>query len=255
MRDAVLCGVVQLLVAHPGHELLLQGWISRSKPVVHVLTDGSGYASASRLDATAQYLRQTGARPGSIFGRLSDREAYAMIRERNAALLLTLVDELAAELSGQQVAMIVHDAAEGYNPVHDLCRMIAGAAISIAGVETKQYEFDVVGAPRLSDAEIIIELDAAEFGAKLARARAQIAILADVDPLLERHGEETYRLEALRRVVDWTADTDDGLPLYEQLGAERVAAGRYDAVIRRDEHMLPLRDALRAEVEKRTCAF
>jgi len=34
-----------------------------------------------------------------------------------------------------------------------------------------------------------------------------------------------------------------------------VAAGRYAKVIRRREHMLPLRDALRAEVEKRSCAF
>jgi hypothetical protein len=34
-----------------------------------------------------------------------------------------------------------------------------------------------------------------------------------------------------------------------------VAAHRYTNVIRRREHMLPLRDALCAEVEKRSCAF
>src|SRR5262245_47982645 len=110
---------MHLLVAHPGHELLLHGWISRTRPVVHVLTDGSGHSSASRLGATADLLRDLGARPGAIFGRFSDREAYAMLLERNAPLLLSVVEELAAELEREQPAMIVGDAAEGYNPVHD----------------------------------------------------------------------------------------------------------------------------------------
>jgi hypothetical protein len=30
-----------LLIAHPGHELLLHGWICRTKPAVQILTDGS----------------------------------------------------------------------------------------------------------------------------------------------------------------------------------------------------------------------
>jgi hypothetical protein len=36
---------------------------------------------------------------------------------------------------------------------------------------------------------------------------------------------------------------------------ERVAAGNYATVMRKREHMLPLRDALLAAVEKRSCAF
>src|SRR5947207_1965878 len=114
--------MMYLLVAHPGHELLLHGWISRNKPVVHVLTDGT------RLGRTAELLRDLGA--------------------------------------------------------------------------------------------------------------------------------DAYRRETLWPVVDWTAlDGDAAPPLYERYGEERVAAGRYTTVIRRREHMLPLRDALLAEVEKRSCAF
>jgi len=245
-----------LLVAHPGHELLLHGWISRNKPVVHVLTDGSARSSDGRLGRTADLLRDLGARKGAIFGRLSDTEAYAMILERNTPLLVSLVAELAAQLEKDQPAIIVGDAAEGYNPVHDLCRLIAGAAIAMAGVSTKQYEYAVVNHPHSSDsASIVFELDAVEYAAKMERARGQAAALADIDALLLQHGADAYRTEALYPVAAWTALGGDEPPLYERYGEERVAAHRYTQVIRRREHMLPLRDALRAEVEKRSCAF
>jgi hypothetical protein len=244
-----------LVVAHPGHELLLHGWISRNKPVVHVLTDGAEH-SATRLGRTIDLLRNLGATAGTIVGRLSDREAYAMILERNSALLVSLVTELAEQLQSDQPAMIVGDAAEGYNPVHDLCRLIAGAAISMAGVSTKQYEYAVVNHPHaLETASIVIDLDEAEFAAKMASARGQAALLTDIEELLARHGADAYRREALCPVVDWTALGGDEPPLYEHHGEERVAVGRYTKVIRRREHMLPLRDALRAAVEKRSCAF
>jgi len=245
--------MVHLIVAHPGHELLLHGWISRNKPVVHVLTDGS---SATRLGRTAELLHDLGARSGAIFGRLSDREAYGMILERNTALLVSLVTELAEQLERDQPAIIVGDAAEGYNPVHDLCRLIAGAAIAMAGIPAKQYEYAVVNHPHSSDtAAIVIELDAAEYAAKMERARGQAAALTDIGELLSQHGADAYRHEALYRIVDWAAIDGDAPPLYKRYGEERVAARRYTQVIRRREHMLPLRDALRAEVEKRSCAF
>ncbi len=248
--------MVHLLVAHPGHELLLHGWISRNKPVVHVLTDGSAHSSDARLGRTAELLRDLGARQGAIFGRLSDREAYDMILERNTSLLVSLVTELAAQLEKDQPAIIVGDAAEGYNPVHDLCRLIAGAAVAMAGVSTKQYEYAVVNHPHSSgSAAIVLDLDAVEYAAKMERALGQAAALTDIEALLSRHGADAYRTEALYPVADWTAVGGEEPPLYERYGEERVAAHRYTQVIRLREHMLPLRDALRAEVEKRSCAF
>lgn len=247
--------MLHLLLAHPGHELLLYGLIARTKPIVHILTDGSGHSSTPRIGSTDALLRDLGARRGAIFGRLSDHEAYAMILERNASLLLALAEELAAELKKQTPAMIVTDAAEGYNPVHDLCRFIAGAAIAMAGVDVEQFEYAVVDHPRSLQAAKVIELDDAEYAAKMECARQRAAGLADIDELLSRYGPDVYRTEALVRVGDWTAMGGDTPPLYERYGVERVAAGRYAQVIRRDEHLLPLRDALCAEVEKRSCAF
>jgi hypothetical protein len=247
-----------LLVAHPGHELLLHGLICRTKPVVQILTDGSGPSSAPRLDASARLLRQAGARPGAIFGRLTDREAYAMILEGNVALVLALATELAAEIEKERPEIIVADGLEGYNPVHDLCRLIAGAAIEIAGSDAKQYEYAVVNASdsfETSDDAIHLTLNDAEHSAKIEAARMLASRIADVDELLLRHGAGMYRTETLRRVHDWREIRPEEPPRYEQFGEERVAAHRYARVIRLAEHMLPLRDALCAAVEKRSCAF
>jgi hypothetical protein len=130
---------------------------------------------------TAALLRDTGARAGTIFGQLSDAEAYTMILERNTALLGSIVTGIAEQLAKDQPAILVTDAAEGYNPVHDLCRLIGGAAIVMAGVRTKLYEYAVVNHPdSVGAAEIVVELDDAEYAAKLASARAQAGSLTDV---------------------------------------------------------------------------
>ena len=60
--------MAHLLVAHPGHELLLHGWISRTKPVVHVLTDGSAHSSRPRLARTAELLALHEISGGSPYG-------------------------------------------------------------------------------------------------------------------------------------------------------------------------------------------
>jgi hypothetical protein len=236
-----------LLVAHPGHELLLYGWLRRTRPVVHVLTDGSGHSSVSRLPATAGLLRETGARPGSIFGRLSDHEAYALIREQNLTLIHSIVNELAEELAERRPPMVVCDAAEGYNPVHDLCRIIAGAAIAAARTETKQYEYAVVGKPDEFDERV--QLDEATFAAKMDAARRFAPAINDVSELLSRHGRDAYRTESFRLVTDWTALHPSEQPDYERYGEARVAHHRYEHVIRRGDHMIPLRDALCARME------
>jgi hypothetical protein len=70
--------------------------------------------------------------------------------------------------------------------------------------------------------------------------------------MLSRHGRDAYRHETFRRVIDWT-DLGSGVPEYERFGEARVAAGRYRNVIRKNEHILPLRDALRAVAGKHQC--
>jgi hypothetical protein len=68
-----------LVVAHPGHELRVFGWVEATRPRVYVLTDGSGRGGRSRLPATTRILAETGAVPAGIYGRLTDHDAYDAI--------------------------------------------------------------------------------------------------------------------------------------------------------------------------------
>lgn len=69
-----------LVIGHPGHELRVHHWLEKARPLVLVLTDGSGHLSAGRLDRTAAVLAGADASPAAnFFGKTSDRELYRAI--------------------------------------------------------------------------------------------------------------------------------------------------------------------------------
>lgn len=246
-----------LFVAHPGHELLLHGWVRSVKPVVSVVTDGGGFEGRSRIARTAQWLESMRVPFGSIFGRLTDREAYAEILGGNVEWIDALVTDLTRELLVREISMVVADAAEGFNPVHDLCQMIAGAAIALSaksGARVAHYEYPIHDGPRAYDehrGEVVhYDLDDAGFAMKLAAGRAYADVIPDVLSTISEFGEEPFRRETFRRVEDWTAWPWPAgeRPLYERIGEERVASKRYERVVRHAEHIVPLLDHLRERV-------
>ena len=244
-----------LLVAHPGHELLVHGWLTTSRPAIHVLTDGSGHTSSGRIGLTRDYLRSAGAAQGSIFGRLTDRQAYEVILSRNVALLSALVAELADDLIARRATVVVADAAEGYNLVHDLCRTVTGAACDLArraGLNVEHYEYPVIDG---FDGGEQINLSDDALAAKIAAARRFSPQIADVDELLATRGEEAFRRESFRVVNDWTVSpfATGARPRYERFGEERVAAGHYSRVLRYREHMAPLCEAIAAWAGSAQC--
>src|ERR1041384_4747104 len=121
-----------LFVAHPGHELCVHGWLEQTQPRVFLLTDGSGRSGRSRVESTTNVLAQTGCQRGPIYGRLTDRQLYEAILDQNVELFRNLTEEFAAALVDEEVTFVSGDAAEGFNPGHDLCRLIINAAVEIA---------------------------------------------------------------------------------------------------------------------------
>ncbi len=243
-----------LVVAHPGHELRVHGWLEAVRPSVFVITDGSGAHGCSRLSSTEDLLRRAGARPGAIFGRLTDRAAYEAVLARDAGLFLGLAGELADFLVRQRMATVVGDAREGYNPVHDVTRSIIDAAVRIAGERghaVRNFDFLVVGmddgqAADDREAAVRVALDPAGLARKLEAARGFAELEGEVAESLARWGPAAFQVEYLRPVTTCAAsgaDTDPP-PLYERFGEERVAAGRYQDVLRYAEHVLPLVRAL-----------
>jgi hypothetical protein len=245
-----------LFVGHAGHELCLHGWLSRARPSVFVLTDGSGGDGAPRLEWTTRVLRQCGAKPCAPYGRFADADIYRALLHRQYAPLLRLVEDLAAALVRLRVTCLVFDPPDGYNPSHDLCRLLAGAALERARQFTGSlpcgYEYQLPTRPCLAQGRwgagsVRLELSAEEMERKLRAARAYEPLRQDVESTLGRLGAEVFRTEFFLPVRDHLAfpGLPESPPYYETCGEERVAAGTYTEVLRYEQHVRPFAEHLR----------
>jgi len=273
-----------LFIAHPGHELCVHGWLETVRPRVFVLTDGSGRSGQSRIQSTTNILRQAGAEPGSIYGQLTDAQIYQAILDHDFDLFLNIAEELAETLGLNQAESIAGDAIEGFNPAHDVCRLIINAAVEIArrsyGLTIANRDFLLVGRHDTYPAELRaqatwLRLPDDAFQRKLEMAHGFQELKSEIDAALAgelkvlRHnaelganltlqynslGLEAYRVECLRPVDEKlvSCDFDNQPPFYERYGELRVAAGNYQRVIRYREHLLPIANALQDFVEQRS---
>jgi hypothetical protein len=270
-----------VVVAHPGHEVRIHGWLERERPTVFVLTDGSGRAGTPRIASTTEYLKRFGIRHGRVFARFSDAEVYRLVLARDFDLFLRLSEELAEAFVEAGVGRVAGDASEGYNTTHDLARLVTNAAVEIAGRASGRrpanYDFTLVKRPdhcpeplradavwlRLDDETFARKLAAAfEFYPELA-AETRDALRGEGDRVvvdyfkLDEHaatdlsGLDMFRVECLRPVNPRDRPFDFEKPYYERRGEERVAEGLYERVIRYREHMLPLAAALAEAVERK----
>jgi len=247
-------GRAALVVAHPGHELALTGWLTMSQPTVFVITDGSGQRSRSRLHSTTKVLLGTGARPGSIYGHLSDTQVYEAMLRNDVDLFLRMTFELADWIWLDGVDYVVGDSAEGYNPMHDVCRVIVGGAVELAsrlrGRPVGNYEYVVTG-QRIDcmtgrcGGTIKLELNDDALERKVTAARAYPEMASEVEGAIQRDGFEAFRHECFHPVgnrMRWIPERN-GKPYYEEHGRSRVAAGKYDRSVRYEEHIVPLQTA------------
>jgi hypothetical protein len=243
-----------LVIAHPGHELRVHRWLELARPVVYVLTDGSGHNGRSRL-ASTELLARAGARPGPIYGRLADRELYRALLGGDRELFAGLAEELVESLLREKVELVAGDAVEGFNPGHDVCRLLLNAAVAglrERGLPIGNRDFLLEGRPDGFTEEeratsLRIELDDASLARKLAAARAYPGLAEETESALARHGEDAFRIEWLRPVPDgWEiGDRFADPPYYELHGERQVAAGYYREVLRYRSHVAPVAEALR----------
>jgi hypothetical protein len=238
-----------LAIGHPGHELRAHGWVERERPLVLVLTDGAGSTGRSRLESTAALLDGLGAPRGAVFGRMPDVAFYDALLAGETALFTALAGEIADILVAEGAEVVVGDALEGYNPAHDVCRMLLDAAVVEASVRVGRpvanYDFLLAGAPGVEGpGGFEFVLDDAALVRKRDAALAYGAMRSEVEPALSRYGLEAFRVERFRRVgvPAWTPA--ELPPSYERHGEARVASGRYRRVIRWTEHVAPLAEAL-----------
>jgi hypothetical protein len=251
-------GPTALFVAHPGHELTLHGWLARTQATVFVLTDGSGSHGISRLPSTTRLLEQVGARAGPVYGRLSDRDVYNALLQGATGAFEDVTRELAGWMCRNPVRAVVADSAEGYNPTHDLCRAMAGAAVALASRTLRRAlplcEYVVTADRRACAGQscagaICSRLTDAELERKLRAAAEYEELTAESQLSIERDGAEAYRVECLHPVTDARPLPPEGVPYYERHGEARVKERRYGRVIRYRDHVRPVEQAVWALVE------
>ena len=248
-----------LVIGHPGHELRVFRWLEIKRPAVFVITDGSGRSGRSRLPSTARILDQVGASRGSFYGPITDAAAYAAMLNQDFDLFIGLTRQLAQYLIDERISYVAGDALEGYNPTHDACRLIIGAAVEMVerttGRELECSDFLLTGKPDdhvnpVDNHTTRLELDDEAFERKMAVARSYLELESEVDGAIAQNRLDAFRLECLRRVPNRPpVFTAEHKPYYEQYGEQQVLSGRYYQVIRYRKHLAPLAEALWGQLE------
>jgi len=243
MNASLLLREAALIVAHPGHELRVRGWMERAAPRLFVLTDGSGSDGRPRIESTLNVARACNSKPGAVFGRFKDRDFYRMILDCDVDPCVRIVNEIAESLVAARIEIVVADSWQMYNPVHDVCSILAGLAASAAGIE--EIEYPVVDTPVEREPRATFTLTDEALERKIRAAREYTQLKDDIDTVLAR-GVESLRIESFYAPGSCRPlrDAKSGRPFYEVHGEERVAEHRYDTVLTLNDHVLPFVEKL-----------
>lgn len=259
-----------LIIAHPGHELMVLGWVSEARPRVSILTDGSGRSGASRIRSSEKIVSAARADRGSIWGPISDPVLYQAVLDGRVELFVDLAVRLADDLEETQPPYVAGDAREGFNPTHDLCRMIIDAAVQRAvrrGSTIANYAFFLFSAHANAPREGAIHriLDDEQLERKRAAALAYPELAAETEAafsgtsreILAQHGDLAEIVDASIAgiserglateclvPVDRAKATNHERPFYEIYGERLVASGTYERAINYREHVQPIELAL-----------
>lgn len=111
------------------------------------------------MPSTTRVLNSLGAETGEIHGAFPDGEIYRAILEQDVPLFLGIVDTIASSFMAHDVDLVAGDAREGFNPNHDMCRILVNAVVEMvhrrSGRQIANYEFCLTewgqGCPEIHD--------------------------------------------------------------------------------------------------------
>lgn len=131
------------------------------------------------------------------------------------------------------------------------------AALGYTPKLAKDVECALAGGPfrgvlRFSQPELAGQVDVEVSTSVRAEVANSPVLKKQLRDLLDGVPLEAFRIECLRPVDNQAGThwTTYNRPFYELYGEKLVAAGRYEKVIRYEEHMLPLALAIRAKAER-----
>lgn len=230
-------------MAHPGHETLLHHWLETERPTVFALTDGSGGAGRSRLDCSRELIEGAGASCGGAFGWAPDRLWYQAVLNHHAAPFLDALASIEAECAACDVATLVCDPVELFNPIHDLANALTHA---LAARLERRYGrsvgvsiYPIEDASRFRRDARRLPLDTAAAARKRAAIR-RYTPLAHEYPRYENLATQDHEILAPDAPAFAWPPVLQEVPYYERFGQARLAERRYDALITYADHVRPL---------------
>ncbi len=231
-----------LVLAHPGHEIGVYGFLGRHRCPVMAWTDGSGRCRWPRSESSRRLVKGAGAEPVEPFGMVSDMALYRAMLESDARPFVEWFEFVAGQLRTSRITDVVTEAAEGFNPIADALRWIVSAAAeSLGGV--KVWEWPVVGAP-VSVVPMggeAFDLTEFEFHRKMNAAHSCIDLAPEVDQAIHTHGISRFRREVLTPALRWCSPPEPMTPpRYEAHGEQLAAVGQVKRAIRYAEHVKPM---------------
>lgn len=232
-----------LIHAHPGHELRLFHWMERVKPIVFLLTDGSAREAPSRTGYSARCVESANSKCGAVFAAAPDRAWYEAILRRDVAPFIACAEAAVATAVKNRCTLIVTDAVDGYNPMHDLCEALGAAVIAMLRREGRQARHLVSRAVSGSDGEVVVELqlDGQAKRRKQAAVEAYTPLAEEARCLLESD-TSALAVERLRRAeFSWPGHWS---PAWEEIGRARVVSRCYAEPIGYTSHVRPIALAL-----------
>jgi hypothetical protein len=194
-----------------------------------------------------------------VFGELTDRELYVALLRGDTAPFTQMTTALAEVLRHGGYRTVVADPLEGYNPAHDLCRVIVNTAVRCVsrkcGTLIHSYEYALTGTVdvRGSRSAIVMHVPAGVRERKIAAANGYAGLLMEVNAAVQREGSRVYDDEILRKITPQRPrDSPEELPpYYETYGEQQCAAGRYATVIRYADHFIPMTRAVARSLDSR----
>jgi hypothetical protein len=232
-----------LVIAHPAHELRLLQWLSRVRPHVYTLTQGSRSGVNPERRRASDHLIASCGGTVSPWGYAWDRDLYGHLLEGDPSHFIRWARELENDFVRREVDLVVADAWQFYNVAHDLthhmARLAARRAAARLGREIVLLDYPVLPeslAPGSPAATEIAEIRLS--AAQVADKRALIASVPDIAgeaAELETHeGGDCHAREILRQPPALTTllARPTETPLYEQFGEQRVQSNIYFNVIR-----------------------
>ena len=255
---------VAMVFAHPAHELFASGIIQRVQPHILYITRADGAGCDGREEMARVALKEFGFHGTVTFLGVSEKEVHRRILTADLTYFLQLRDRVSDWLSDIGPDVILTDAFEWYNSLHDLCPLLVDSALQSlqlgSGACAARYELSLaihsLAEPPLPSSESD-GATAAPLCHSLSPHEATIKqsvmqVLGRQDDSLgsivngwdlKRCQQEFYQRVPADRDYR-TAPKCGDWQTYDQHGKQRVKQGRYSQAILFKDHFVPLAEAL-----------